>query len=136
MFNLKKIFTKERHCVKEQQDRHSYDVDELRIPQPHEKQDIVEYKFMQKVLGKIDNAKENGEYYCYPIISEKYVPRFVIEKLLAAGYDIEYSHFNFDDSWGISVYWTPDCSGRLFNCKDLGRGDEVTIDEMFTDKEC
>lgn len=121
----KRKIKKQRTNVKK-----NYTIEDIHVPSAESKRDMVEYKALINALNEIEKAKQAGKYHCY-VTCDGYAPRAVIQKLIDAGYDLSYSYFKHSNSWFVKAYWMEGCSGKIYKENTIGRGEYVSIDEMF-----
>ena len=109
-------------------------VDTIVVPSPSEDYEVMLATILNRVVGKITKAKQNGETQCYISHNENGLPREIIQKLIDAGYDIRFSYFDRANDWFIKACWFEGCDGHIYNEHQhglIGAG-IITIDEMFS----
>lgn len=104
-------------------------IKEIHIPKAENVREDTNKKLVINWIDKIDEAKRDGEIWCYVSASSGGVTKYVVQKFIDAGYDIYFAHFMHDGSWFVKVHWEDGCCGRIYS---EGDGQYVSVDEMFT----
>lgn len=102
---------------------------EIHIPKADNVRAETNMKLVINWIDKIEEAKRDGETYCYVTAGPGGVTKYVVQKFIDAGYDIYFKHFMYDGSWFVKARWEDGCCGRIFSEEDRLY---VNIEEMFT----
>lgn len=101
---------------------------EIHIPKAENVLKETEPKVVIKWLDRIEKAKRDGQTNCYLCAADGLITKNAVERFLKAGYDLNYSHFEFDGSWFVKAFWHDGCNGKLYNSQNR---EYVDVDTMF-----
>lgn len=104
-------------------------IKEIHIPKAENVRAETNKKLVINWIDKIEEAKREGETYCYVVCKSGGVTKYAVQKFIDAGYDIYFKRFMHDGSWFVKIHWEDGCYGRIFSEEEMRYMD---IKDMFT----